>query len=292
MRTVPEIKALMTASFMANTHIKAMYDPTGTWTSSTTFEDVFASTSIESIMFYIVAVCAYGLEFLFDAHKTEVEAMEARMRVGSKEWWRQLAFNFQLGDNLVFNSSTNTFEYSAIDETKKKIKYCDIRETGNGLVMLVSEADGSGEPIVLDSGTRTAFDTYIRKTKIAGVKLNWNSYNTDLLKIILTVKYNPLVISSNGSLISNSATFPAVDAIKAYLANIPYGSGLLNKSKLIDAIQAVEGVDDVYFNDQSNWLQVKTDYVGVYENVATQDLRAFSGSFKSDVLNITYIANV
>lgn len=290
MRTVTEIKKEMTDAFMANASIKAKYDPSSTWTSTTTFEDVFASSSLESIFFYIVAVLAYGLEYLMGAHEQEVANMEDRMRVGYKEWWRQLCFNFQFGDNLVFDNVANTYGYATIDETKKVIKYCDVREVFNGLSILINTADINGDPAEPDQNVKDAFDLYLRKTKIAGIRTTWNSYKPDDLTITLTVAYNPLVCDSTGALYSDGSN-PVETAISNYLANIPYGSGQLNKTALIDAVQLAEGVDDVYFTT-ADWLKVSTAYVPTYTPVYTQNLRAYGGSFKEDVITINYVANV
>lgn len=290
MRTVPEIKGEMTTAFMANADIKAKYDPNNTWTNTTTFEDVFAIASLESILFYIVAVCAYGIEFLFGTHKAEVAAMEVRMRVGQKEWWRQLCLSFQMGYNLTYDVVTRSFIYAITDETAKLITYCDVRESNNGIVILINESDGNGNPVIIASNTRTAFDAYIKKTKIAGIRLSWNSYNCDLLKIDLHVVFNPLLCNSNGQLYSDS-TKPVEIAINNYLANIPFGSGLLNKSAIIDAIQAEECVVDVY-PTIPDWLKVSSDYNVNYSAVTTQNLKAFGGSFKTEYITINYEPNV
>ncbi len=293
MRTVTEIKAEMTTAFMADADVKAKYDPTSTWTGTTIFSDVFAASSIESILFYIMAICAYGIEFLFGKHLIEVAALETKMRVGTKEWWRQLCLKFQLGDSLVFNSATNTYEYTTVDETHKIIKYVDIRETTSGLVMLINEADGDGKPVQMsttDLTNRNAFEAYIRKVKVAGIPLIWNSYNADKVTILLKVIYDPLIVNASGELISTGVK--TVDlAIENYLKNIPYGSGTMNKTQIIDAIQSAEGVIDVY-PEGSNWLQVSTDYTPAYTAVLTQNINAYGGSFALDVLTITYASNV
>jgi hypothetical protein len=292
MRTVAEIKLEMTTAFMADSDIRTLYDPAGTWAINELFDDKFAKSSVESIIFHIIAVICYGMEFLFARHVAEVATYEERMRVGTREWWRQLAFRWQYGDALTFNSATNTYEYAVIDETAKIIKYVDVRETADGLVMLVAKQGGSG-PVPLASSPpdeRNAFEAYIRKTKIAGIPLDWESYDADQLRMELEIVFDPLVMNTDGELISGG-TKPVDLAIAAYLANIPYGSGELNKTQLIDAIQASEGVVDVYPSNAS-WLQVSTQYVPSWTPVLSQDLTAYGGSFAIDTLTINYTPNV
>ena len=292
MRSISEIKKEMTDAFMADPIIIAKYDPTSSWTITTQFEDVFASSSIESILFYIVAVISYGLEFMFNAHIDQVAAMETKMRVGSREWWRQLAFNFQFGFSLQFNSSINVFEYTYVDESAKIIKYVDCRETSIGLVMLIAKADSDGNPVKLAVGSaeRAAFAAYIKKSKIAGVPLNWQSYDADLVRMYLTVVVDPLVIDASGMDIQNS-NYPVEDAIGAYLKAIPFGSGRMNKTQIIDAIQAAPGIVDVY-PSISDWLEVSTEYVPAFTAIGTQNVNAYGGSFKIDTLDIIYLSNV
>lgn len=293
MRTIKEIKDEMTAAFIADVNVRAKYDPTNTWSSSTTFESVFAAASLESILFYIVSVCAYGLEFLFGKHKVEVGLLEDKMRVGTKEWWRQLCFNFQLGYNLVFNSTTNTYEYTVNDDEAKIIKFVDVKETTKGIVIVVNEADNDGNPIKMDTvdlTNRNAFNQYIKKTKITGIPMKWNSYNPDKLRILLTVLVDPLVINALGEKIIDG-TKPVELAINNYLQNIPFGSSNFNKTQLIDSIQNAEGVVDVY-PSSTDWLYVSTDYNPLYIPVSSQNITAYGGSFKVDSLTINYTSHV
>jgi hypothetical protein len=293
MRTVKEIKNEMTAAFMADTNIRAKYDPDNNWTSSTLFDDIFASASLESIIFYTIAVCAWGLEFLFSKHIDEVLGCETKMRIGTKEWWRQLCFNFQLGYTLDFDTLSNTYKYSTIDDDAKIIKYVDVKETTNGLVMIVNEADIDGSPVKMDTvdlTNRNAFEQYIRKVKVAGVPLIWNSYTPDLLRMSLTVVIDPLVVNASGEFISNGDK-PVNLAIAEYLQNIPFGSGVLNKTQIIDAIQKATGVIDVY-PTVTGWLEVSTEYLPSFTSVSGQNITAYGGSFKLDSLTINYISNV
>jgi hypothetical protein len=111
--------------------------------------------------------------------------------------------------------------------------------------------------------------------------------------VILNVKYNPLVMDSEGNLI-DTETKPVNDALNAYLQTLAYGSGTANKTKMFDTIQSAEGVVDVW-TETSNWLYVSTDGDSSFIVVTTQDLMSYGGSFKfnsDDDIVINYIANV
>jgi hypothetical protein len=80
-------------------------------------------------------------------------------------------------------------------------------------------------------------------------------------------------------------------AIAEYLQNIPFGSGVLNKTQIIDAIQKATGVIDVY-PTVTGWLEVSTEYLPSFTSVSGQNITAYGGSFKLDSLTINYISNV
>ncbi|MDD3860802.1 MAG: hypothetical protein PHW83_11430, partial [Bacteroidales bacterium] len=124
---------------------------------------------------------------------------------------------------------------------------------------------------------------YIRKVKLAGLPMVWGSYNADQIKVILTVKRNALIIDSDG--ITGGSNKPVNDALKAYIASLAFGDGVVNKTKVIDAIQSAVGVIDVYPADE-DWLQVSTDETPAYTSVSGQDLSSFGGSFILQEINI------
>jgi len=295
MRTIADIKYEMTSAFMADPVIKAKYDPTNTWTNQTTFESVFSLVSLENILFYIVAVVNFGVEFLFGKHKEEVEALEAEMRIGSKQWWRNLAFSFQYGYNLIYNDLTYAFEYQTIDATAQIIKYVEVRELPQGgLYMLVAIADGNDEPIKLtDANVIAGFTTYMKLVKVAGIPFIWETYDADLVWVYLKVRYNPLIINAAGENILTGLK-PVEIALKDYLKGIPYGHGRLNKTYLIDAVQKAEGVVDIFPNTAyADWLLTQGE-TQLTQVAVVQEVLAVGGSFKFDGagINIIYEANV
>jgi len=89
--------------------------------------------------------------------------------------------------------------------------------------------------------------------KDAGVKLLITSGPADNLRLVLRIEYNPLVINSTGARIDGVTMTPVKDAIKLHLQNLPF-NGVFSVQKLVDAIQAVEGVNDISVD------QVQTKY--------------------------------
>ena len=237
-RSINEIKKTMTDAFMADADIREKYG----LPADATFDESFSSVSLENILFYIVAACCHVLEVFFDTHKSEVDAKISRAVVASVPWYHKLALQFQYGDSLVFDDTTQQFVYAAQDTKKQVVKYVAVRDRGTSIQMLVAgEKDSRPEP--LSDDVLTAFKNYMNRVKIAGVVLAIRSLPSDTVSISATIYVDPLSIDRNGTRISDGSK-PVETAIENYLKGILYG-GTFNKTRLVDAIQGVEGVTDV-----------------------------------------------
>ena len=237
-RSINEIKKTMTDAFMGDADIREKYG----LPADATFDESFSSVSLENILFYIVAACCHVLEVFFDTHKSEVDAKISRAVVASVPWYHKLALQFQYGDSLVFDDTTQQFVYAAQDTKKQVVKYVAVRDRGTSIQMLVAgEKDSRPEP--LSDDVLTAFKNYMNRVKIAGVVLAIRSLPSDTVSISATIYVDPLSIDRNGTRISDGSK-PVETAIENYLKGILYG-GTFNKTRLVDAIQGVEGVTDV-----------------------------------------------
>ena len=284
-RTIREIKAAMTQQFMSDPTIVEMYG----FTEGAVFEDTFSAVSLESVWFSIVASAIYVLETLFDLFRADVDKKISGAVVASIPWYHKIALEFQYGDSLVFDEATQGFVYPVVDTTKQLVKFAACRDMGGGVYVLVSGADSSGNPVALSSDVLSAFESYLRERKPAGVLLSVNSLNPDLVRSVMTVQYDPQVLTPDGELITDPSVKPVEYAVNAYLKGIVYG-GVLNKTKLVDAVQGARGVIDVVLTSVS----VKPANGSSYEVVTGNNYRSVGGSFKSNNLTsgITYVVSL
>ena len=284
-RTIREIKAAMTQQFMSDPTIVEMYG----FTEGAVFEDTFSAVSLESVWFSIVASAIYVLETLFDLFRADVDKKISGAVVASIPWYHKIALEFQYGDSLVFDEATQGFVYPVVDTTKQLVKFAACRDMGGGVYVLVSGADSSGDPVALSSDVLSAFESYLRERKPAGVILSVNSLNPDLVRSVMTVQYDPQVLTPDGELITDPSVKPVEDAVNSYLKGIVYG-GVLNKTKLVDAVQGARGVIDVVLTSVS----VKPANGSSYEVVTGNNYRSVGGSFKSNNLTsgITYVVSL
>lgn len=238
-RSISEIKRTMTDAFMQDEAIRDAY---GLSSAKTRFADCFSAVSLENLLFYIVAACHYVLESIFEKFTQDVEQKISRAVVASIPWYFDKAKAFQYGDALVLNPRTFGYEYAKVDTSKQLVKYVAVRDRGASIEMLVS-AEQNGKPTPLSDDILTAFKHYINAIKIAGVVINVRTRKADELSIAVKVVVDPLKINRQGVDIASSEKV-VEHAIENYLADIVYG-GTFNKTKLVDAIQRVDGVVDV-----------------------------------------------
>ena len=266
-RSISEIKRTMTDAFMQDEAIREAYDLSQ---DKTRFADCFSAVSLENLLFYIVAACHYVLESIFEKFTQDVEQKISRAVVASIPWYFDKAKAFQYGDALVLNPRTFGYEYAKIDTLKQLVKYVAVRDRGASIEMLVS-TEQNGKPTPLSDEILTAFKHYINAIKIAGVVINVRTRKADELSIAVKVVVDPLKINRTGVDIASSEKV-VEHAIENYLADIVYG-GTFNKTKLVDAIQRVDGVVDVVLG------VCKYKAGDEYKEIAGNNYTAVGGSF-------------
>lgn len=279
-RSVAEIKKTMTDAFMADTAIREKYG----LSQGDTFSSRFSDVSIENILFFILAACHHVLEVIFDRYKADVEERISQVVVASVPWYHRMALAFQYGDSLVLNPQTMQYGYARIDEDRQKVKYAAVRDKGTSVQILVS-GDDKGSPCVLSDDVLTVFKYYMNRVKVAGVILNITSKASDHIIIEAVVTIDPLVLNDKGELLSDG-TKPVSEAVREHLKNIVYG-GTFNKTRLVDAIQAVEGVKDV----ELKTCRYKADGASEYTVMEGNNYTGNGGSYVPDNLEkyLTYV---
>lgn len=279
-RTVAEIKKTMTDAFMADATIREKYGlkEGSTWNGS------FSSVSLENIIFFIVAACCHVLESFFELYIKNVDEKISMAVVASVPWYYKMAKAFQYGDQLVLNETTQQYGYAIIDESKQVVKYAAVRDRGTSVQILVS-GDKNGMPVALSNDVLTVFKQYMNRVKVAGVILGITSKRGDYLSIEANISVDPLVIDEEGYRLSDG-TKPVESAIEEHLKNIKYG-GTFNKTKLVNAILAVDGVEDVELGTCSYQIEGSLKWHNVSGNNYIGESGSYIPYFLSD--SLTYV---
>lgn len=238
MRTIADIKKEMTDQFVGDPSVQTRYQ----LSPGLTFEDQFSKVSIESIVFYVIAVCIWSLENLFSLHKKEVKDEIAAMKPHSLRWYSEMAKKFQYGFTLPDGEIAydNTGVDPALVEASKIIQHAAAVEGAQQLQLKVA-TDVNGSPAQLGSAELIAFENYIRRIKDAGVFVNCTSDFGDDIDVRYKIYYDPLVLNANLQRLDGTNNQPVREAILTFLSRLPF-NGLFVPSFLTEALQDVEGV--------------------------------------------------
>lgn len=276
-KSIDEWYAIIEAQYvteMANVGVSV--DPT-TW----------SNTNHQRIFLYVMAVVVYIPGMLQDIFKTDIDNTIAAMKPHSLQWYAGMAKNFQYGDNLVDETDyyDNTGLTDAQIAAKKIVSYAAVVEQERGVRIKVAKTVGD-DLGALVTDELNSFSEYMKDIKDAGVKLQITSGPADNLKLTLRIEYNPLVINSTGARIDGVTMTPVKDAIKTHLKNLPF-NGVFSVQKLVDAIQAVEGVNDL------NVDSVQTKYGALVFTSVDISVIPDAGYLRiaDEDLTITYIAD-
>lgn len=244
-RSIKEISEEIQSNFVANTVLQQVYGISG----SVDFKDEFSLVSLEAQLIEVISNAGKTNEDLFDLHEKEVLQRIEAMTPGTLIWYKSKALDFQIEDELIFNSSTLKYEYAKIIEEKKIVQLASVNETSAGLLIKVAKLI-DGVPVELSPMELNAFKAYMEKIKYAGVNITYVSRPADLMQLTLKVFYNAMILSNDGSLLTNASKFPVVDAVNEYLKLRPF-NGMFNITDMIDALQLVQGVENPIFKSAS-----------------------------------------
>ena len=245
-RTVKDISQEIKEAFIANITLQEAYG----LLPDKSFDDQFATSSIEAVLINIVASVIWLHESLWELFRKEMETLIDNSYVTSRPWYYQRALEFQNGDTLSFDESTYSFRYPTVDESKRIVKNVAIREvTDNNVTKLkIYFSDERKQPLTGD--VRTAFEDYMRQIGAAGTHYLFVSQVPDELRVHLHIYYDPFVLDSTGERLASGGK-PVEETIENYLDSLEYG-GVFYASGLVDMLQATEGVKDVTL-DATTW---------------------------------------
>lgn len=276
--TIKEIKKSMTDAFVSDQTIRQKYGLTGTGS----FDDMFSTVSVESILFFIVASAIHVLEVFFDSFRKDVDTKISTAVLASIPWYHKICLEYQHGDELIYDDSTGQFRYAELNQAKQVVKYAACRDKGGGVLILVSGEGASGLPVALPDDVLKPFKHYLSSRKPAGIIMEVYSYNPDEISISVQIQYDPMLLNPDGSLIADKSVFPVEDAIESYLRGIVYG-GVFNKTRLVDAIQSAAGVADLLLGT----VTAKADGEPGFSFVVGNNYTAKGGALKSVNLKTT-----
>lgn len=188
---------------------------------------------------YVVAVCQWTLENLFDAHESEVANIIATQKPHTLQWYVTMAQSFQYGMALPTDSDVYAVVPPVVLSTLV-VQFAAAVELTNLVRIKVAQLSG-GALAPLTSPQLTAFTTYMGRVKDAGVRLQCTSGSPDTFQPTMVIYYDPLVLDATGARLDGTASTPVEDAVNAFLDSLPF-NGVFILNSFIAAMQAVPGV--------------------------------------------------
>lgn len=192
---------------------------------------------------WAVAVAIWAVEVLFDNFKAEVQEIVDAQKPHSLRWYRQKALDYQHGGTLA--EGEDTYDNTGLTDdqvaAQKIVRQAAATETGGLVTVKVAKETAGGALTELETGEMSAFTSFINEIKDAGVFVQTLSTAGDDLRLVLDVYFDPTVLAYTGARLDGTSDTPVEDAIRAFLRTLPF-DGLFIPARLVDAVQAVEGV--------------------------------------------------
>lgn len=212
---------------------------------------------------------AMAVEAVDETIKTDIQTENDTKQNGTVPWWPPVIKAFQYGDDWLVDANGRGY-YAVIDTEKQIVKQASLTEGDDGMLFIkVAKDDGAGNLVPLAGAELTALKDYLKARRPPGTPMIVSSIAADVVKYILTVKYNPLYNKTNLE--------AAIDAaLLSFRDNFSFNAKLY-KSQLIAAIENIPGIESVILRLD---LTLKAGTVTVLDLVEVQELPA--GYFNYD----------
>lgn len=228
-----------------------------------------SNSAIYTLWKYIIATQMYLQETLWDIFKKDLETIISKAAVGTKQWLQDRVFKFQYDattPQIVAVDANYAINYTTIDETKRIITRCAINQTLQRVVLIKVAKNEPPQPLTVTE--LSSLNGYLDDICFAGVNYVTSSLDSDKLYLKANIYYD----GQYSATISDSV----IAAINAYLAALPF-DGSIRLMSLIDAIQSVQGVNDIVLEDvavranltafasKTYLVQNKTTFIPLYQ---------------------------
>lgn len=275
-RSIQEIKAEMAREFMANEAAARRYG----FAAGSAFGDYFGAASVENILLYVWAVCAWAVEQLVARHKEEVTAELEELVAHRPKWYRDKVLGFMAGKEL--EPGSDTYDTSGMSESeiaaRHVVRHAVATESRDASLLTIKVAgETGGERAPISAEHERQLRAYISEIKDAGVSVSLVNMEGDRFDCRVDVYYNAL-------LEAETVQAACEAAIKEYIGNLPFNGEYTNMA-LVDCLQVVDGVRIAELRDSS--AQAANEATVTQINAR---LTPAAGYFKAGEITVNMIA--
>lgn len=207
-------------------------------------EEGGSKVSVFNIIISTVAMSIYTFEVLLDAAKVELTTISEAAPAGNSKWVQKQILNFQSGDIITFVD--NVPAYNPVTPANRIVTRCSVKQSGSG-ILDIKVAKGVVPTLTpLSAGELSALKDYYFGTSttegvgFAGVRTNFVNLAADRMRVEATVYYYGQYLDTT----IKANVIAAIDAFFATFSDTAF-DGTVFMIRLVDAIQAVEGVSRV-----------------------------------------------
>lgn len=226
---------------------------------------------------YIVAVAIWTLENILDISQAQQTTFINDVKIHSLTWYSLYAKAFQFGDSLPWGEVV--YDNMGIDPdlvaASQVVQFAAVTPVPGGLMVKVAGLTNNDLTPITDPQF-AAFQAYMFRISAAGDNLYYRNEDADSLKLTVAIYYDALVLDSSGKRLDGTNDTPVKDEIDAYIKGIDF-NGKLVEQDLVDALQAVEGVNIV----DVQLLQTKYGSMA-YVDVPADGVIPFAGYVRCD----------
>jgi hypothetical protein len=198
-----------------------------------------SQSAIWRLLFWVQAQSINLFEQLMDALTVEIQLIADNSIAGSAAWLQNtvLLFQYDAGDPQVLQIIDGLPQYSTVNPALRIVKNASVKEGVNRIVFVKAAKDeGSGlEALSVDE--LAALDSYVINIGFAGIPYVVQSDSPDRCQFTASIYYK-------GQYVATSVKEAVIESINAYLLDLPF-DGVIEFNKVIDAVQSVEGVNDI-----------------------------------------------
>ncbi len=232
-RNINEIKTEIAREFMRNESAAALYG----FAPGTEFSHQFGVMSVENILLYVWAVCAWTVEQLVSSHKAEVGMQLEELMAHRPKWYRDRVLGFMVGRELEKDS--DTYDTSGMTEgdiaAARVVKHAVAIESKDASILIIKVAgESGGVRCPLSAEQERQLKAYISEIKDAGVRTALVNMEADTFNCSVDIYYNAM-------LEPDTVEGVCRDVICEYIENLPFNGEYTNMA-LIDRLQEVDGV--------------------------------------------------
>lgn len=184
---------------------------------------------------HCVAYCIHLFELTLDAFKSAMDTDAEKEVAGTLTWYNDKCYEFQMGHELVFDTTTGLLGYAQYDEAARVIKIASVNVAeDNTIFFRVATTDEEGKVVPLTSNQFLNFKNYIDAIKFAGTKSQIISTDADEVRYDLVVYYNP---ANPVGTVRDSV----LASLEEFKVSQKFG-GVIYRHKMLEAVTSVGGV--------------------------------------------------